>query len=136
MLFIPPLAYYVTIIMRVRSTEERYLLPVAFALALAAGVTARKLLDWARCTRIPRYVLIGLLVTIVMDQAIEGFIPVTYCQVFDVRHALAEDLPAIVPSRSPLLIVRMNSFNVPDSRVYEVYQLMLPSGKKLTPPLS
>lgn len=135
-LFIPPLAYYVTIIMRVRSTEERYLLPVAFALALAAGVAASKLLEWAKPTRAARYVVIGVLAAIAADQVIQGFIPVTYCQLFDVRRALAKDLPMIFPSGTPILIVRMNSFNVPDSRVYGRYQLMLPPEKKLMPPSS
>jgi hypothetical protein len=135
-LFIPPAAYYVSIIMRVRATEERYLLPAAFALALAAGVAAGESLNWARHMRVARYAVAAVLAAIVADQAIQGFIPVTYCQLFDTRRALAKDLPLLVPTGAPLLIVGMNSFNIPDSRVYERYSLMLPPDKRLTPPSS
>jgi hypothetical protein len=122
--------------MRVRATEERYLLPVAFALALAAGVAAGESLNWARHLRVARYVVAIPPTAIVVDQVIQGFVPVTYCQFFDARRALAKDLPALVPTGAPLLIVGMNSFNIPDSRVYERYSLMLPPDKKLTPPSS
>jgi len=135
-LFIPPITYYVSIIMRVRATEERYLLPVAFALALAAGVAAGESLKWARHLRVARYVVAVVLSAIVADQVIQSFVPVTYCQLFDARRALARDLPTLVPTGAPLLIVRMNTFNIPDSRVYERYPLMLPPDKRLTPPSS
>jgi 4-amino-4-deoxy-L-arabinose transferase-like glycosyltransferase len=135
-LFLPPLAYYASVIMVARWAEERYFLVAAFALALSAGVAAGELLEWTRGRRWLRAALFVLLGGILADQAIEGFVPITYLQLFDVRHAVARDLPALVPPGAPLLAVRMNSFNVPDSRVYERYRLMLPPDKKLFPPSS
>jgi hypothetical protein len=135
-LFLPPLAYYASIIMRVRATEERYLLPMAFALALSAGFAASELLAWARHSRTARRLAWCLVAAVLADQAVEGFIPVTYCQVFDVRRDLSKELPSLVPPGSPLLIIEMNSFNVPDSHTYGQYRLMLPPGKKIDPPSS
>ena len=135
-LFIPPAAYYASVIMVSRWIEERYLLPVAFALALCAGFAVSEFLIWVRRKRMARYIVLGFLAAILADQAIEGFLPVTYCQFLDVRRDLAKDLPSLIAEGAPLLMVRMNSFNIPDSRVYDRYRLMLPAERKLTPPSS
>ena len=135
-LFIPLVAYYVSVIVVAEYVWDRYLLVPAFALALCAGFAASALLDWSRRSRITRYAVVALLAAVAADQAIESLIPVTYCQLFDVRRETARDLPSLVAPGSPLLMVRMNSFNIPDSRVYDRYRLMLPPEKELTPPSS
>jgi hypothetical protein len=135
-LFIPPVAYYATVIMKLGLIVDRYVLVPAFALALCAGFAGSELLDWSRRSRITRYAAVALLAAVAADQVIESLIPVTYCQLLDVRREAASELPSLVAPGSPLLMVRMNSFNIPDSRVYDRYWLMLPPEKELTPPSS
>lgn len=133
-LLIPPFAYYVLIIVQCRTTEERYMLPIALALAVAAGVAAGELLHWSRSRRFARYAAIAALAAVAVDQFAEGFYPVTYCQVVDLRRQVARDLPSLVPAGSPLLMIQMSSFNIPNSRTYGRYRLMLPPDKTLSPP--
>lgn len=133
-LWLPPLFYYVMIIMKLRSTEERYLLPLAFFLALCAGVAVGEGLYAMRGRRMALAALAVAFLAVLGDQVIRGFFPVTYCQMFDTKQALARDLPGLVPAGSSILLTKMNSFNLPNSAVYDQYHLMLPAGMTIFPP--
>ena len=134
-LAIPAASYYVSIIAKVRATEERYMLPVALILTVGAGVAVGAALKSAG----PRARLLragaGVLAAVaLLQQFALGFVPVTYTQLFDARRALARDISGFVPEGSPLLVADMPSFNVPNRRVYERYRLMHPPGERLYPP--
>ena len=134
-LALPAAAYYVSIIAKVRATEERYLLPIALVLAVSAGVMVGAAL--AADVRRARWVRAGVLVlaaVALLQQFALGFVPVTYTQLFDARRALARDIDGFVPEGSPLLVADMPSFNVPNRRVYERYKLTHPPGERLFPP--
>lgn len=134
-LLLPVVAYYVSIIAKVRSTEERYLLPIAILLAVSGGVAVGAGLAAAHeRARQLRALTLGAIAVVLMQQFVWGFIPVTYTQLFDARRALARELGEVVPPGAPLLIVDMPSFNVPNRHVYDRYPLMHPPGEKLFPP--
>ena len=133
-LVLPPAAYYLSIIARVRATEERYLLPIALPAALCAGVAAGSLWSWASARGLPvRSVAIASLAAVLVYQAAFNYTPVTYCQVFDLKRELARDLPAIVPPGTPILLEDMNTFNYPNGNVYARYPLMLAPGRAIWP---
>lgn len=133
-LTLPALAYYVSIIAKVRATEERYLLPFAILLAVGAAVTVGAALASPRLQRRSLRALVWVLVAAVLvQQVVWSFVPVTYTQLFDTKRALARDIEKVVPVGSPLLIVDMASFNVPNRHVYERYPLMHPPGETLRP---
>lgn len=129
------LAYYVSIIAKVRATEERYLLPFAILLAVAAGVAVGAAFSARRLEKgWPRVLGWALVFGLLAQQFVWSFVPVTYTQLFDTKRALARSLHEVAPPGSPLLIVDMASFNVPNRDVYERYRLMHPPGEMLRPP--
>ncbi len=133
-LLLPAVAYYVSIIAKVRSTEERYLLPIAILLAVSAGVAVGAGLAATHVrARQLRLLTLGVVAFVLAQQFVWSFIPVTYTQLFDARRALARDIGQIVPPGAPLLIADMPSFNVPNRYIYERYALMHPPGEKLFP---
>ncbi len=89
-LAIPAASYYVSIIARLRSSEERYLLPIAIILAVSAGVAvgAAFQIRHARARQLRVFTLL-ILATALAQQLVWGFIPVTYTQLFDTRRELA-----------------------------------------------
>ena len=134
-LALPALAYYVSIIAKVRATEERYMLPIAVALAVGAGVAVGA--AWRREQGLggwPRAAVLVLSAAALMQQLVYGFAPVTYTQLFDTKRELALDLGQVVPEGSALVVADMPSFNVPNRDVYERYRLTHPPGEKLFPP--
>jgi hypothetical protein len=133
-LVIPAAAYYVSIIAKVRATEERYMLPVALVLAVGAGVAVGAALKSASPrARLLRASALALAAVALAQQFVFGFVPVTYTQLFDARRALDRDIGRYVPEGSPLLVADMPSFNVPNRGVYERYRLMHPPGERLFP---
>lgn len=134
-LVLPALTYYCSIIAKVRSTEERYLLPIAIILVISAGVAVGSILGsrWGR-NRAVYAIAVVVLACILIQQFVLGFVPVTYCQLFDSKQALAKDIPNILPEGEPLLIVDMVSFNYPNRYVYERYSLIHPPGEATRPP--
>jgi hypothetical protein len=134
-LLLPALAYYVSIIAKVRASEERYLLPIAWFCAVLIGVAVGTALTRSGPSRSAFSRVARLAVAVaVIHQFVWGFVPITWTQMFDLKRDLARDLPALVASGSPLLITGMVSFNLPNSRVYERYRLMHPPGDRLEPP--
>jgi 4-amino-4-deoxy-L-arabinose transferase-like glycosyltransferase len=134
-LVIPAVTYYVAIIGRLRSSEERYLIPIAIILAVSAGVAVGAALQirGGRARQLRALTLLILAIALA-QQLVWGFIPVTYTQLFDTRRELARDIGKILPPGTPLLIANMPSFNVPNRYVYDNYPLMHLPGEKLFPP--
>jgi len=134
-LLLPPLAYYTSIIAKVRATEERYLLPIAWYGAILIGIAVGGALSRGASSRFPVSHLARLaLAAAVLQQFVWGFVPVTWTQMLDLKRSLARELPDLVPPGSPLLITGMVSFNLPNSHVYQHYRLMRPPGEALEPP--
>lgn len=135
-LALPAAAYYVSIIAKVRATEERYMLPIAVALAVLAGVAVGAAVGRAGVfgSRPWRAAVLALAGVALAQQLVFGFAPVTYTQLFDLKRELARDIGRVVPEGSPLVVADMPSFNVPNRHVYERYRLAHPPGEKLFPP--
>jgi hypothetical protein len=122
----PALAYFFFIIFRTRSTEERYLLPIAIPMALAAGVMIG--------SPLLRRAGPALATVILACQLAFSLAPVTYCQMFDTKAALAAELGTVVPAGTPIAMHGIPTFNYPNRDVYERYPLMLMDGNQIIPP--
>lgn len=133
-LTLPVIAYYCSIIAKVRATEERYLLPFAIVLSIGAGVAVGAALSarWTQ-TAMMRGVVWLIIVGVLALQFVGSFVPVTYTQMFDTRRELARDIGRLAPEGDPLLIVDMVSFNLPNRHVYERYPMMHPPGERIRP---
>lgn len=133
-LTLPVVAYYVSIIAKVRATEERYLLPFAVVLAVGACVSVGAALASRWAQRAPLRALVWIVVVAVLAQQFAlSFVPVTYTQLFDTKRALARDIGEHVPDGNALLVVDMVSFNLPNRHVYERYAMMHPPGETIRP---
>jgi hypothetical protein len=132
LLLVPPMAYFLFIIARVRATEERYLLPVAIPLILCAGVAVGAMRQWAWA----RKPALALGISVLTLQAVFSFWPVTYCQIWDTKRAMVREIGAIVPHGSAIALHGMQTFNYPSQRVYDRYRLMLAPGGSIVPPSS
>ncbi len=136
-LVLPALAYCLLIIVRVRATEERYLLPVAMVLAVGAGAAVSALVERAlRAGRWQAHLVRLAAVTVLAGQFVYGFLPVTYCQVFEAKRAMARELPAYAPPGSSLLVLKTVTFGLPGAQVYERYRFVHPPGESAVPPSS
>ena len=133
LLLLPALAYFLFIVVRVRATEERYLLPIVIPFVLCAGVAMGAMQQWPAKYKKPVLVLgIGILAL----EAVFSFLPVTYCQMLDTKRAIRMEIGAIAPPGSAILLHRMQTFNYPDRYVYDSYRMMLAPGASIVPPSS
>ena len=125
-LLLPAFAYYGLIIVNFRIVRERYVLPLAFLLVILAGLGASLLLNHfeRRGRRLLMLGKIGVFL-VLFYQFISGYLPVTYVQFFDMKRSLARSISNHVPKDSVILWLGGGT-GLPNSNVYENYQLILP----------
>ena len=133
LLLLPALTYFLFIIVRVRATEERYLLPIVIPLALCAGVAMGTMQRWS--AKYPKPI-VALGSAILALQVVFSFVPVTYCQMFDTKRAMRLEINAIAPPGSAILLHGMQTFNYPNRYVYDRYRMMVAPGASIVPPSS
>jgi hypothetical protein len=128
----PMVTYYVIVIAKTRVLYPRFMLPFAIPLFVLVSYGGAMVSDrlgpmgtriWAAC--------IGLFI---VYQLAFSYGPVTYAQVFDLKRQLTADLPKYVPPGDALLISRMQSYNFPNSGVYERYRVMKLADDPIVPP--
>ena len=128
LLLLPLVPYYVLIVDSVLYVQERFVLPLAVAAALLAGVAVSRLLAAAPSRRLAA-AAVG---AVVAFQVVAGYLPVTVAQARDTKEALAEGLPDHVTPGERLLWLGPsgNVTALPNADVYDRYRLLLPPGER------
>lgn len=127
---LPTIAYYAIVIMPIRYTDERFMLPMAWLLAIPLGVALERLLQpigsgvIRAAFGMAAFVILGFHVT-------TGWMPVTWAMVGDQKAALAAGLPAILPPDDAAPIEWQQSretTTLPNADIYQRYRLRLRDG--------
>jgi hypothetical protein len=124
-LLLPIISYYAFFIFNIRFVYERFVIPVAFLLAIIAGIGVSSILGVLK-TKKWAYGLASVAIAVIFAyQILYGYLPMTYLQVFDVKAAVASSIASYVPPGSAILWDGQ-WVNIPNADIYERYQVILP----------
>jgi hypothetical protein len=133
-LVLPLITYYIVAVAPTRVFYARFavpfFLPVIILIVHGAGFLAKRFFAGRR-TVVAWTAVLGVLLAM---ECVWSYWPVTYAQVFDIKRRLARELPSVLAPGSPLLISRMQTYNFPNSSVYEHYVLMRLPQDAVEPP--
>jgi hypothetical protein len=122
-LTLPLIGYYVVIIAKTRVAYPRFMLPFIFPMVVLVTHGVAWVADRFE-NRNARVAWSAILCLYIGFNFVISYLPVTYAQVFDLKRQLAKELPSLLPTGSGLLISHMESYEYPNSEVYERYRLM------------
>jgi hypothetical protein len=132
-LLTPLIAYYLIVIARTMFAPPRFMIPFMIPVLVFTTYGVAWVAEQLSGRRTLQIAWVGALGALLVFQFVNSYVPVTYMQLFDVRRAVAADLPSLVPPGSPLLIARMQGVNYPNADVYEHYKLMMVPGDPIRP---
>jgi hypothetical protein len=131
-LVFPLIGYYIVIITKTRVAYPRFMLAFVFPIV----VLVTHAVAWVAhrvSNRNARFAWTAILCLYLGFNFVTSYLPVTYAQVFDLKRQLAKELPSLLPTGSPLLISHMQSYEYPNSDVYEHYRLMRLPNEPIIP---
>ena len=133
-LVLPLVTYYLVAVVPTRVFYPRFtvpfFLPMIVLVAHGAGFLAERFFV-ARRTKAVWAAALGLLLAV---ECVWSYLPMSYAQVFDIKRQLARELPSVLPPGTDLLISRMQTYNYPNSKVYERYAMMRLPQDPVVPP--
>jgi hypothetical protein len=123
-LVVPLVTYYIVVVAQARVFYPRFCIPFFIPAIVMVTHGAAYLAERFFSAPRARLAWTAVLVALLVFQFAVSYVPVTYAQVFDMKRTLAAELPSVLAPGSPLLISHMQSYNYPNSAVYESYALM------------
>jgi len=126
-LMLPICSYYGLILFSLQLIRVRYILPLSVIMVILAGMGVNHLLKVVNDNQKPKIPLLKTIMgcvfcIILLVQFFSGYFPVTYVQIFDSKHQLAESIAEYIP-KGNCILWQGGLTNLPNSDFYENYPL-------------